>query len=180
MKSYRKIKLILWCFITIFLFSSCSGYNRVMFKYLSNPNNYKCYEVKVENIYFKSKETGRREKYIKDLNEKTVLEGTVYLTGIEIDQVYGRRDMQVDGNKEETPLAFLEIEENNSKILNERNFYIDFTINDAVKIWCSDFIYMDTDFFFVIGIEYNGKTYLNKEEGLNNIIRMMNADRSLL
>lgn len=40
MKSYRKIKLILCCFITIFLFSSCSGYNKIMFKNLSNLNNY--------------------------------------------------------------------------------------------------------------------------------------------
>ncbi len=180
MKSYRKIKSILCCFIIIFLFSSCSGYNKIMFKHLSNLHNYTYYEVKIDDIYFTSRETGKREKYIKDLNEKTVLEGTVYLTGVEIDQVYGRCDMQVNGSKVEPPLVFLEIEESNSQILFERNFYIDFATNNTVKIWCSDFVYMDTDFFFVIGVEYNGKIYLEKEEGLNNVIKMMTANKSLL
>ncbi len=178
MKSYKKIKAMICCFIVIILFSSCAGYNKIMFEHLSNLENYKLYEVKIDEIYFQSKETGRRQKYEKNLCEESVLQGTMYLTGLEIDEAYGRFNIQVNGNKVEEPLAFLEIEESNSQILFERNFYFDFAINDTVKIYASNFVYMDTDFFYVIAVEYNGAIYLEKEEGLENIIKKMEANRS--
>jgi hypothetical protein len=38
---------------------------------------------------------------------------------------------------------------------------------------------MDGDFYYVIGLKYDGIEYLNSEEGLKNMVEMMKKNRSL-
>ena len=54
------------------------------------------------------------------------------------------------------------------------------TVGEKISVKVSDFIYMDSEYFYVVQLEYNGKEYLNFEEGLKNLVDMMNKNKSLL
>ena len=38
---------------------------------------------------------------------------------------------------------------------------------------------MDSEFFYIAQVEYDGTEYLNFEDGLENIVDMMDKDKSL-
>ena len=44
----------------------------------------------------------------------------------------------------------------------------------------SSLIYMDTNFYYISSVTYNNKEYLNSETGLENIIKMMDENRSII
>ena len=51
---------------------------------------------------------------------------------------------------------------------------------DVIEVVTSNWIYMDGDFFYIIGLSKDNKEYLNKEEGLQNLIAYMDENKSLL
>ena len=61
----------------------------------------------------------------------------------------------------------------------ENGFYKDFLVGNVVEIQSSDWVYMDTNFYYVIGVKYGETQYLNAEDGLQNIVDMMDKERSL-
>lgn len=68
----------------------------------------------------------------------------------------------------------------NSKILYQNGFYDHISIGDRIRVTTSSFIYMDSFFFYIAAIEYNGTVYLDFDDGLENIVDMMNENKSLL
>ena len=66
-----------------------------------------------------------------------------------------------------------------SGLLFENGFYKDFLVGNVVEIQSSDWIYMDTNFYYVIGVKYGETQYLKAEDGLQNIVDMMDKNRSL-
>jgi hypothetical protein len=83
-----------------------------------------------------------------------------------------------DGTKTEK-MVLLEVIAENSKILLENDFYKNFFGGNVIEIQSSNWIYMDANFYYVIGIKYDEKQYLNAEDGLQNIVDMMDKERSL-
>lgn len=173
-----KALLLSICLLLILNLTACSGYNNIMYKHLSDEGNYKTYKVAVENIYVRNKETGKLEEYDKSLHDESYLCSTVYFSVSELDGFYGGEYILNDGTKTES-MVLLEVVAENSKTLFENDFYKDFSLGNVIEIQSSDWVYMDADFYYVIGVKYGEIQYLNINDGLQSIIDMMDKDRSL-
>jgi len=173
-----KVLLLSLCLLLILSLTACSGYNNIMYKHLGNENNYEKYEVAVENIYVCNKETGNLEEYNDAIHDESYLSSTVYFSVSELDGFYGGEYILGDGTRTES-MVLLEVLAENSKILLENDFYKNFLVGNVVEIQSSDWVYMDANFYYVIGVRYGETQYLNAEDGLQNIVDMMDKDRSL-
>ena len=173
-----KVLLLSLCLLLILSLTACSGYNNIMYKHLGNENNYEKYEVAVENIYVCNKETGKLEEYNDAIHDESYLSTTVYFSVSELDGFYGGEYILGDGTRTES-MVLLEVLAENSKILLENDFYKNFLVGNVVEIQSSDWVYMDANFYYVIGVRYGETQYLNAEDGLQNIVDMMDKDRSL-
>ena len=173
-----KALFLSFCLLLILSLTACSGYNNIMYKHLGNENNYEKYEVAVENIYVCNKETGKLEEYNDAIHDESYLSTTVYFSVSELDGFYGGEYILGDGTRTES-MVLLEVLAENSKILLENDFYKNFLVANVVEIQSSDWVYMDANFYYVIGVRYGETQYLNAEDGLQNIVDMMDKDRSL-
>ena len=173
-----KVLLLSLCLLLILSLTACSGYNNIMYKHLGNENNYEKYEVAVENIYVCNKETGKLEEYNDAIHDESYLSTTVYFSVLKLDGFYSGEYTLGDGTRTES-MVLLEVLAENSKILLENDFYKNFLVGNVVEIQSSDWVYMDANFYYVIGVKYGETQYLNAEYGLQNIVDMMDKDRSL-
>ena len=176
-----KVSLLSLCLLLILSLTACSGYNDIMYDHLSNEKNYERYEVAIENIYLFNQETMKFEEYNDTIHDESHLSTTVYFGVSELDGIDGfdgGEYLLSDGTKTER-VVLLEVSAENSKILFENGFYKDFLVGNVVEIQSSDWIYMDTNFYYVIGVKYGETQYLNAEDGLQNIVDMMDKERSL-
>ncbi|MBO5981464.1 MAG: hypothetical protein J6Q24_03345 [Clostridia bacterium] len=157
----KSITLIL-CVLCLLSFTAC-GYNNIMYKHLSNIDNYESYTAVIEQIYVVDKDSNRAVEYNKNIHGSRYLKDTVYIDILPEGIGYSVR---------------VEIIPQNSQILFDNGFFDTveegFTINVQTSLWT----YMDGEFNFVIGLSYDDVQYLNSEDGLDNIIKMMDADRS--
>ena len=169
---------IIFFAILLTCFSSCSGYNKIMYDHLSDPDNYHAFEAVIVDMCYQNS----NRDIIYDFESTDFLE---YETVIHIEfesyenvsAFLGRSantDIPIDDFK-----VSLEIPIDNSKILYENGFYKDIALGDKINVTSSSWTYMDGDFFYVAHIEHNGVTYLDFEAGLKNIIDMMNKNKSL-
>lgn len=170
------ILVLALCLVCVFSLTAC-GYNRIMYEHLSNIENYRTYEAEIMQICIYNDETHRLDEYNIDIHGEDCLSGTVYF-GISIEDFVGPERAPKDEEAAKT-LVYLEVTPENSQFLLSSGFYNDFIIGDTVEIQASDWTYMDGDFYYVIGVKYNGTQYLNSEDGLKNIVNMMDNDRSL-
>ena len=173
----KKILVIIICLVC-FTLSACTGYNNVMYKHLSNEANYGTYEVAVEKIYVLNKETGKLEEYDETVHDESFLNRTVFFGVSELDGFYGDEYVLENGSQT-NHIVLLNVLAENSQLLVNNSFYNNFSVGDIIEIQVSDWYYMDTDFYYVIGVKYNGVQYLNSEDGLQNIVDMMDKERSL-
>ena len=166
------IALIFCCF------TSCTGYNKIMRDHLSDSNNYATFEVILNDICYLDSNT---HQFVSNSNVSESSKGSAYFCvqfeTYENVAVFIGGDPNKDIPIEEFVINF-EITEENNKILYENGFYDDFALGDRITIAASHWIYMDTEFFYIAQVEYRGKVYLNFEEGLRNIVEMMNNDKS--
>ena len=162
--------------LVICLLSGCDGYNNVMFEILSNPVNYTEYEVVLGRILYdngESMQTYLQEDTAIADTTKVVLE--VYLpTNEEAGRFYGEESKPC-----EVYPAYLEINEANHKILLKSGFYEAVSKGVKLSLKTSCLIYMDSDFFYICAIAFDGIQYLDETEGLSNIMAMMEKNRSL-
>ncbi len=174
----NKFQLIFLTLVTTFLLSSCTGYNKIMYDHLSNANNYKTYHIEIKNFYYFNDDDNHFDliDFEQNLDLKNDL---IYFAIIELDNFCGGNYLIEDGEFSDY-MVLLQIEYNNYKILFENNFFKDYKLNDSLIINSSCWIYMDSNFYYVSSVTYNNHEYLSSEDGLNNIIKMMDKKRSLL
>ena len=173
-----KVSLLLLCLLLILSLTACTGYNNLMYKHLSNEKNYERYEVAIENIYVRNKETGKLEEYDDTIHDESYLSTSVYFGVSELNGFYGGEYILGDGTSTEM-MVLLGVLAENSKVLLENGFYKDFLVGNVVEIQSSNWVYMDTNYYFVIGVKYGETQYLKAEDGLQNIVDMMDKNRSL-
>ena len=173
-----KVLFLSFCLLLILSLTACSGYNNIMYKHLSNENNYETYKVAVEKIYVCNKESQKLEEYNESLHDESYLSSTVYFGVLKLDGFDDGVHVLGDGTETER-MVFLEVIAENSKILLENGFYKDFSWGSVIEVQSSNWIYMDTSFYYIIGVKYAETEYLNCEYGLKNIVDMMDKDRSL-
>lgn len=162
-----KIKIISIVLLSALVFSGCTclgyiwgNYNQIMIDHLSNPNNYENYQM-----------------IINDLLSAEEVVSNDHLTNKEL----FISDYVIADSEESLYLgAAMRIFPTNVQILYDNGFFDHYVIGDTVEICTSEFYYGDTAFYIIIGVNYNGKEYLNSELALNNVIEYMEANRSLL
>ncbi len=172
------------CFITVLLvlivcLTSCSGYNKIMRDHLSDPENYQACEAILVDIYYLDPVT---KEVFYDLETPEILDyETVFIVAFETTE-------DVSAFLGGTPNPYIPLEEykislrvasDNSKILHSNGFYDSVSLGDKITLTASNWIYMDGNFFFVAQVECDGTEYLTFDEGLKNIVDMMNKNKSL-
>ena len=157
----KSITLIL-CVLCLLSFTAC-GYNNIMYKHLSNIDNYESYTAVIEQIYVVDKDSNRAVEYNKNIHGSRYLKDTVYIDILPEGIGYSVR---------------VEIIPQNSQILFDNGFFDTVEEGITINVQASLWTYMDGEFNFVIGLSYDDVQYLNSEDGLDNIIKMMDADRS--
>lgn len=177
MKSIRLMCLI--CVLCVCLMTGC-GYNPIMYAHLSDRNNYGTYTVQIVDMFYSDHSSGEK---IRDYSDARFLWSEVvfwvtFPTYEDADHFYG---YTVDREK---PLCeyieTFEVPEENNKLLTEHQFYEHISLGETVEITASHWIYMDGYFYYIIGLRYGEEVYLAPEEGLKNVIDMMDKDRSLI
>ena len=174
----KKIIVFFTMIVCLISISSCSGYNKKMYDYLSNSNNYEAYHIEINNFYYFNHDNNHYEilNYEKKLDSKY---DKIYFSTSELEGFTGGKYLIYDSGFSDY-MVLLEIEFNNYQILLENNFFEDYKLQDSLIVKTSNLIYMDSRFYYISSVTYNNKEYLNNETGLNNIIEMMDDNRSIL
>ena len=163
----KKSRLLLSLSISSsFLLSSCNGFNTIMRKHLSDPNNYYDYEV-VLNDY----ECYSYDHKICEIENANRIFFNVTFTENNENTFYNNATINHSYR--------LEVTEDNNKELVKNDFYSSVSAGDTLLITASNWIYMDGNSFYIIELKLGEVCYLDRDTGLNNIIDMMNNNKSI-
>ena len=149
----KRILSLLIAIILLLSITDCSGYNGIMREHLSKEDNYH----DIEATFCSYKEA----------------DDSIYLY------------ISVEDKS-----AFDSSEENNEKIRVElvgdncdalSNFFANEKIRegDNITVRCSTWIYMDSTFYYVAELKTQSQTFLSFDDGLKNIIKYVNDNKSL-
>lgn len=175
----KKVFLIISTLLCVFLFSACHGFNSLMYRHLSDQQNYEIYQVKLLDIYYYDPNTGEK---INDFEDEDFLDHDIIFKVVfdnyeDVAEFLGAKPNQ---NISLTDYTFqLQVIEENNKALANNGFYKNFSLNETIEIKASNYIYMDANFFYIADVKYDENQYLNIDEGLANIIDMIDDNRSL-
>ena len=149
----KKFLLFLFAFIFLLSMTSCSGYNEIMREHLSNEDNY--YDV--DAIFCSYKKVDDR----------------IYLyVTVEDNSAFDYSEL----NNEEIRL---ELVGDNCDILDECLANNEICVGDKITVKCSTWIYMDSNFYYIAEIKGEEKTFLSFDDGLNNIVKYIEDNKSL-
>ena len=163
----RKILIVLFAFVLTITLSSCSGYNKKMRNYLSDSASYYEYTVEVQEIAISQYDSNKLGVFVK------------FYTKEEVAKFRGVSAENLTSNPEDY-LITLEIIGNNVNEAYDNGLTEEIQSGDVIEVVTSSWIYMDRDFFYIIGLSKDNKEYLNKDEGLQNLISYMDENKSFL
>ena len=139
--------------ILICLLSACSGYNGIMREYLSNKDNY----YTVDAILCSYKKVDDRIYLYVTVEDKSAFDPS-------------------ELNSEEVRF---ELVGDNCEILNECLTNNEIREGDKITVKCSIWIYMDSNFYYIAEIKCQEKTFLSFDDGLDNIVKYIENNKSL-
>ena len=163
----RKILTLLFAFILTITLSSCSGYNKKMRNHLSDSASYCEYTVEVQEIAISQYDSNKLGVFVK------------FYTKEEVAKFHGVSAENLTLNPEDY-LITLEIIGDNINKACDNGLMEEIQSGDVIEVVTSNWIYMDGDFFYIIGLSKDNKVYLNKDEGLQNLISYMDENKSFL
>ena len=163
----KKIITFLLVFIFTITLSSCSGYNKIMRNHLSDSNSYCEYIVEVQEIAISQYDSNRLGVLVKFFSKEEYAK----FNGVSAENLI---------LSPEDYLITLEIIGDNIKEVCDNGLMEEIKAGDVIEVMASNWIYMDGDFFYIIGLNKDNKEYLNVDEGLQNLITYMNENKSLL
>ncbi len=148
-------RLLFLLLIIIFSLSmtACSGYNGIMREHLSNKDNY--YDI---DATFCSYKKGDDRIYL--------------YVSVEDKSAFDSSEANGDNLR-------LELVGDNCDALCEILTKSDIHENDRITVKCSTWIYMDSTFYYVAEIKKQDNVLLSFDDGLKNIIKYINANKSL-
>ena len=148
-------RLLLLGLIIILLLSmtACSGYNRIMREHLSDGDNYH----DVEATFCSYKEVNNRIYLYVSIEDKSAFDLS-------------------EANREK---IVLELVGDNCNVLSKVLSKEEICEGDIITVKCSTLIYMDSTFYYVAEIKNQDKTFLSFDDGLKNIIKYVNDNKSL-
>ena len=179
MKTWRFIAMILCLFVVLSLLTSCSGYNSKMRNHLSDEANYHSFSGTICDVYYFDAENKKVSLLASDVIPDCDV--VVELTFDDRDTI--KKFLGSEPNPEwsliEYKFAF-DITNENNQILVEKGFYDIVSMNTPIEITASDYIYMDSNFFFIAAVIYNETTFLTFEDGIQNVREYIIEHKSLL
>ena len=148
-------RLLLLGLIIILMLSmtACSGYNRIMREHLSDGDNYH----DIEATFCSYKEVNNRIYLYVSIEDKSAFDLS-------------------EANREK---IVLELVGDNCNVLSKVLSKEEICEGDIITVKCSTLIYMDSTFYYVAEIKNQDKTFLSFDDGLKNIIKYVNDNKSL-
>ena len=159
----KKLIALLVVVILIVLLSACNGFNSMMYNHLSNEDNYHAYQIVIADM--NRQEDGELVIKAKFDNYRDV---RPFLG------VNPNRDVPLDKY-----IFELKVTAENHLILKDNGYFENVSVGDRIEVCTSSWIYMDSNFFYIASLSHNGKEYLGFDDGMQNIKRMMENQRSL-
>lgn len=134
-------------------------YNGIMKDHLSDADNYKTYQVVLQKtLYFDSR--SEMQLYVTFASREELAP----FLGVSPESI----SEPIDSHE-----VRLQICAENHQLLKQSGFYDDVEAGDEITVTTSDWIYMDGEFFYVIGVSVGEQVYLDPTVGLQNVIDMM-------
>ena len=149
----KRLLLFLLTIILLLSMTACSGYNGIMREHLGNKENY--YDIDATFCSYK-KADDRIYLYV-SIEDKSTFDSS-------------------EVNSEEIRL---ELVGNNGDDLGEFLTKEEIREGDIITVKCSTWIYMDSTFYYVAELKTQSQTFLSFDDGLKNIIKYMNDNKSL-
>ncbi len=179
MKKAARLTVIFCCIISVILLSSCSGFNPIMRKHLSDPNNYKAYHAEIKDICYYGDYHRLHSIFSSDTVPDSEIIFELSFSDYDSVQEFCGASPNPDIPLEEYCFLF-RVTKKNNLILKENGFYDAVEKDTPIDIVASDFIYMDGNFFFIAEVVYNETEYLPLDTGFDNIVTYVRRNWSLL
>ena len=148
----KRLLLFLLAIVFVLSMTACSGYNGIMREHLSNKDNY--YDVDAIFCSYKK------------VDDRIYLYVTVEKSAFDPFKL----------NNEEIRL---ELVGDNCDILEEYLANNEILEGDKITVKCSTWTYMDSDFYYIAEIKGQEKTFLSFDDGLDNIVKYIENNKSL-
>ena len=149
----KRLLLLLFTIILLLSITACSGYNGIMREHLGNEDNY----YAVDATFCSYKEADDRLYLYVTVEDKSAF------------------DSSEAGSEE----IRLELVGDNCDALGEFLAKEEICAGDRITVKCSTWIYMDSTFYYVAEIETQDKTFLSFDDGIENITKYMDENKSL-
>ena len=149
----KKMLFILFATVLLLSMTACNGYNGIMREHLSNEDNYQ----DIEATFCSYKESGDR----------------IYL------YVFVEDKSAFDSSEMNSKEIRLELVGDNCNVLSEVLAKEEIREGDRITVKCSTWIYMDSNFYYVAELKTQSQTFLSFDDGLKNIIKYINDNKTL-
>ena len=149
----KRLLLLLFTILLLLSLTACSGYNGIMREHLGNKDNY----YTIDATLCSYREADDRIYLYVTVEDKSAFDYS-------------------EANSEELRL---ELVGDNCDALSEFLIKEEIREGDSITVKCSTWIYMDSTFYYVAEIENQDNTFLSFDDGLKNIIKYMDDNKSL-
>ena len=149
----KRLLLLGLTIVLLLSMTACSGYNGIMREHLSDEDNYH----DVDAIFCSYKKVDDRIYLYVTVEDKSAFDSS-------------------ESNNEELRL---ELVGDNCKALSEVLAKEEIREGDRITVKCSTWIYMDSTFYYVAEIKNQDKIFLSFDDGLKNIIKYVNDNKTL-
>ena len=149
----KRLLLLLFAIILLLSMTACSGYNGIMREHLSNEDNY----YVIDATFCSYKETDNRIYLYVSVEDKSAF----------------------DSSEMNSKEIRLELVGDNCNVFSEFLAKEGIYEGDRITVKCSTWIYMDSTFYYVAELKTQSQTVLSFNDGLKNIIKYVNDNKSL-
>ena len=176
--SKKTILSLLVALLVIFLIpcSTSFRYDKPMYRRLSNPELYDEFSMIIKGVEYRDADTGETKEYTPDIQLKELDEIFIiaYCDSREtyIDFFGGISDETTD-EMISTRYIRLKVCKENNDILLVNDFYKEINPGDNITVSATHFVAWDQLRTYTCSIKTENKTYLDFDEGLSNIVKMM-------
>ena len=160
--------------------ASCSGYNRVMREHLKNADNYQAREMILKDFYYIDPSTQEKKRDFADqaFGDNDIIFEVAFGKSVEELILFSGHTFEEDAELELYQFQ-LRVIPSNSQILLENGFFDRIAVDEKISFKASDYIYMDSEYFYIAQLEYADTEYLSFDDGLKNIVDMMEENKSI-
>lgn len=175
----KSVALLVVISLIAVLLTSCKRYNKILYRRLSDPEWYDEFSMVVKGFEYWDDDAWEEREYTPDitLEESDQLFIVVCCDSREtfIDFYGGISDETTNEMINKDDIALMVCNENNN-VLIKNGFYEEINIGDTITVWTTHFVYFDVTRIYMCGLKTQDKTYLEFDEGLSNIVKMMDEE----